>query len=111
MLFRSNAADTLLTQGVKWLPTELLDGKRTKQEVEAILCRTSKEWAWDVFVTILREWAEIGIPPDDFEAIAKGQIESLSTHAEERVAAFVSGSQLSSGEVFRHRQGAEGGGR
>ena len=94
-------ADNFLTDGIKWLPTELQDGKRTKQEVEAILCQKSKEWAWDIFVTILREWAEIGIPPDDFEAIVKGQIESLSTHAEERVAAFVSGFQLSSGEVLR----------
>jgi hypothetical protein len=96
-----NGADTLLTQGIKRLPTELQDGKRTKQEVEEILCQKSKEWAWDVFVTILREWAEIGIPPDDFEAIAKGQIESLSTRAEERVATFVSTFQLSSGEVLR----------
>jgi hypothetical protein len=94
-------ADNFLTDGIKWLPTELQDGKRTKQEVEAILCQKSKEWAWDIFVTILREWAEIGIPPDDFEAIVKGQIESLSNHAEERVAAFVSGFQLSSGEVLR----------
>jgi hypothetical protein len=98
---RINGADAFLTQCIKWLPTELQDGKKTKQEVEAILCQTSKEWAWDVFVAILREWAEIGIPPDDFEAIAKGQIESLSTHAEERVAAFVSLFQLSSGEVLR----------
>lgn len=96
-----NTADALLTQGIKWLPTELQDGKRTSQEVEDILCETSKEWAWDVFVTILKEWAEIGIPPDHFDAIAKGQIESLSTHAEERVAAFVSGFHLSSGKVCR----------
>lgn len=98
---RINGADAFLTQCIKWLPTELQDGKKTKQEVEAILCQTSKEWAWDVFVAILREWAEIGIPPDDFEATAKGQIESLSTHAEERVAGFVSGFHLSSGEVLR----------
>ena len=96
-----DAADALLTQGIKWLPTEIQDGKKTSQEVEGILCETSKEWAWNVFVTILKEWAEIGIPPDHFDAIAKGQIESLSTHAEERVAAFVSGFHLSSGKVFR----------
>jgi hypothetical protein len=96
-----NAADTLLTQGIKYLPTELQDGKRTSQEVEDILCERSKEWAWDVFVAILKEWAEIGIPPDHFDAIAKGQIESLSTHSEERVAAFVSEFHLSSGKVFR----------
>jgi hypothetical protein len=96
-----DGADTLLTQGIKWLPFELQDGKKTKQEVEAILCQRSKEWAWDVFVTILREWAEIGIPPGDFDGIANGQIVSLSTHAEERVAGFVSAFKLSSGEVLR----------
>jgi hypothetical protein len=74
-----NEAGTLLTQSIKWLPGELQDGERTKEDVEAILCQSLKEWAWDVFVTILREWAEIGIPPDDFEAIAQGQIESIST--------------------------------
>ena len=98
---RINGADAFLTQCIKLLPSELQDGKKTKQEVEAILCQTSREWAWDVFVAILREWAEIGIPPDDFDAIANGQIVSLSTHAEERVAGFVSGFHLSSGEVPR----------
>jgi hypothetical protein len=101
ILARINGADAFLTQCIKWLPSELQDGKKTKQEVETILCQTSREWAWDVFVAILREWAEIGIPPDDFDAIANGQIVSLSTHAEERVAGFVSGFHLSSGEVLR----------
>ncbi|HEY1754430.1 MAG TPA: hypothetical protein VGG72_03475 [Bryobacteraceae bacterium] len=101
ILARINRADAFLTQCIKWLPSELQDGKKTKQEVEAILCQTSREWAWDVFVAILREWAEIGIPPDDFDAIANGQVVSLSTHAEERVAGFVSGFHLSSGEVLR----------
>jgi len=41
-----NGADTLLTQGILRLPTELQDGKRTKQEVEELLCEKSKEWAW-----------------------------------------------------------------
>ena len=55
----------------------------------------------DIFVTILTEWAEIGVPPDDFDAIAMEQIESISTHAEQRVAAFVSLFDLSSGDVLR----------
>jgi hypothetical protein len=95
------ASDTFLTDRIKWLPTELENGAKTKQEVEAILCKESRLWAWEIFVTILREWAETGIPPEDFEAIATEQIESISTHAEERCAGFVSTFQISAGEVFR----------
>jgi len=35
-----NEAGTLLTQSIKWLPGELQDGERTKEDVEAILCQT-----------------------------------------------------------------------
>jgi hypothetical protein len=94
-------ADLWLTNHIKWLPTELQDGKKTREEVEAILCEESKQWAGGVFITILREWATIGIPPDDFEAVAKDQIENLSTHAEERVAAFVASFRLTSGNVLQ----------
>src|SRR5665213_4286133 len=50
---------------------------------------------------ILRQWAEIGIPPADFEAIAKEQIDSLSVHAEERVAGFIGSFGFSDGLVCR----------
>ena len=94
-------ADLWLTNHTKWLPTELQDGKKTREEVDAILCQESKDWAWSVFVTILREWATIGIPPEDFDAIAQDQIENLSKHAEERVGAFVEGFHLTSGNVLQ----------
>jgi hypothetical protein len=93
-------ADAWLTNHTKWLPTELQDGKKTQEEVEAILCQESKDWGWSVFVTILHEWATIGIPPEDFEAIAKDQVENLSTYAENRVGAFVEGFHLTSGKVL-----------
>ena len=39
-------ASEWLTGCVKWLPTELQNGTKTKEEVEAILRQTSKDWAW-----------------------------------------------------------------
>jgi hypothetical protein len=101
ILARINRANAFLTKRIVMLPTELQDGTKSKQEVESILCKASREWAWDLFVAILQEWAEIGIPLHDFDAIASEQIESLSTHAEERVAGFVSGFDLSSGAVLQ----------
>ena len=101
ILARINRANAFLTKRIVMLPTELQDGTKSKQEVESILCKASREWAWDLFVAILQEWAEIGIPLSDFDAIASEQIESLSTHAEERVAGFVSGFDLSSGAVLQ----------
>jgi hypothetical protein len=96
-----NRADDLLTQSINQLPFEFHDGEKTTEDVEKTLCHRSKVWAMDVFGMILREWAEIGIPPADFEAIAKEQIESLSIHAEERVAGFVGICGISNGLVFR----------
>ncbi len=101
ILAKINRANAFLTKRIVGLPTELQNGTKSKPEVEEILCKVSRDWAWDLYIAILQEWAEIGIPLDDFDAIASEQIESLSTHAEERVAAFVSGFDLSSGAVLR----------
>jgi hypothetical protein len=101
ILAKINRAGDFLTKRIVLLPTELQKGTKSKQEVDEILCEASREWAWDLFIAILQEWAEIGIPLDEFDAIASEQIESLSTHAEERVAGFVSGFDLSSGAVHQ----------
>jgi hypothetical protein len=82
-------ADRFLTKNTVRLPSELQKGDKTQEEVEAILCEESVEWAWHVFVTILREWVKIGIPLEDFEAMANEQVENLSTYAEDRVTAEI----------------------
>ena len=39
-------ADLWLTDHIKWLPTELQGGKKSREEVNAILRQESKDWAW-----------------------------------------------------------------
>lgn len=64
--------------------------RRPKKSLRLPFVDGFANWASSVLDSILQEWAEIGIRPDDFETIVKEQVARLSARAEDWADALLS---------------------
>ncbi len=71
-------ADQALTKRIKLIGAELDNRTKNRDQIERELLGACLQWGVTVFVSILGEWAKIGIAPQDFELLVEEQSERIA---------------------------------